>query len=198
MEGLQSFSLLIFSTSGELGQTTTSIIFISILQHPSETREASHTASPWAGFTYVQLNFTLLMSAIFACEWLTALLLHHHGFSPHKGAFRDALSLRYGWTPEQLPSHCVCGQKFHLDHALSCQTGRFPTCRHNEVQDLLATLITEVCHGMATEPLLSSLTGEIFHQQTTTTDDDARLDIRARGFWGNQAENTFFDVNVLY
>ena len=33
--------------------------------------------------------------------------------------------------------------------------------------------------------------GETFHRRTTTTDDNARLDIRARGFWDNNAENTF-------
>ena len=29
--------------------------------------------------------------------WLTALPLEEHGFALHKGAFRDALCLRYGW-----------------------------------------------------------------------------------------------------
>ena len=28
-------------------------------------------------------------------------------------------------------------------------------------------------------------------------DDNARLDIRARSFWDNNAENTFFDVNIF-
>ena len=31
--------------------------------------------------------------------WLTVLPLSEHGFALHKGAFHDALALRYGWTP---------------------------------------------------------------------------------------------------
>ena len=34
-----------------------------------------------------------------ASTWLTTLPLADHGFSFHKGAFRDALCLRYGWVP---------------------------------------------------------------------------------------------------
>ena len=144
------------------------------------------------------LRYTVqLASEKGASSWLTALPVQEHGFSLHKGTFRDVLSLRYGWTPERLPSHCVCGQQFHPDHALSCPTGAFPTRRHNEIRDLLATLISEVCFNTAIEPLLQPLTGETFRRQATTTDDEARLDIRARGFWGNQAENTFFDVNIF-
>ena len=43
-----------------------------------------------------------------ASTWLTALPLEEHGFALHKGAFRDALCLRYGWRPPLLPSQCVC------------------------------------------------------------------------------------------
>ena len=89
-----------------------------------------------------------------ASSWLTALPLQHHGFDIHKGAFRDALSLRYGWALERLPSHCVCGKPFNTDHALNCPTGGFPTARHNEVRDLLASLLTEVCSDVAVEPAL--------------------------------------------
>ena len=39
--------------------------------------------------------------------WLTALPLSEDGYALHKGAFRDALCLRYGWPPPLLPSHCV-------------------------------------------------------------------------------------------
>ena len=39
--------------------------------------------------------------------WLTALPLIEHGFALHKGAFHDALALRYGWTPSEMPSICA-------------------------------------------------------------------------------------------
>ena len=43
-----------------------------------------------------------------ASTWLTTLPLSDHGFTLHKGAFRDALCLRYGWLPQQLSSRCIC------------------------------------------------------------------------------------------
>ena len=75
-----------------------------------------------------------------ASSWLTALPLEEHGFTLHKSAFRDAMALRYGWTPSQIPSHCVCGQSFTVQHALSCPRGGFPSIRHNELRDLTASL----------------------------------------------------------
>ena len=42
-----------------------------------------------------------------ASTWLTTLPLADHGFTLHKGAFRDALCLRYGWVPQELPAQVV-------------------------------------------------------------------------------------------
>ena len=72
-----------------------------------------------------------------ASSWLSILPIEEHGFSLHKVAFRDALCLRYGWTPSHLASHCVCSHPFSIDHALTCPTGGYPTIRHNELRDLL-------------------------------------------------------------
>ena len=89
-----------------------------------------------------------------ASRWLTFLPLSDHGFTPHKSAFRDALCLRYGWLSQQLPSRCICDQKFSLEHALSCSTCGLPSVRHNGIRDITAELLTEVCHGVGTEPCL--------------------------------------------
>ena len=43
-------------------------------------------------------------------SWLSTLPIEEHGFTLHKGAFRDALCLRYGWRPPLLPSHCACSK----------------------------------------------------------------------------------------
>ena len=83
-------------------------------------------------------------------SWLTALPLEEHEFTRHKSAFRDALALRYGWVPSHISSHCVCGQSFSVQHALSCPKGGFPSIRHNELRDLTASLLKETCHGAAT------------------------------------------------
>ena len=76
-----------------------------------------------------------------ASVWLSALPLSHHGFDLHKSSFRDAVCIRYGWQPNDLPSSCVCGLAFSIDHALSCPMGGFPTLRHNELWDLTASLL---------------------------------------------------------
>ena len=95
-----------------------------------------------------------------ASTWLTALPIENHGFALHKSAFRDALSLRYNWPFQNSPSHCSCGHLFTLDHALTCKTGGFPAVRHNEIRDITASLHSEVCHEVSTEPQLQSLVDE--------------------------------------
>ena len=80
-----------------------------------------------------------------ASSWLTALPLADFGFSLSKSDFRDALHLRYGWTPPRLPTACVCGQPFHVDHALSCSHGGYLGLRPNEVRDLLGEVLEDTC-----------------------------------------------------
>ena len=132
-----------------------------------------------------------------ASTWLTALPINEHGFALHKAAFRDSLSLRYGWPLQNSPSHCSCGQPFSVEHALTCKTGGFPAVRHNEVRDITATLLTEVCHGVTTEPHLQPLSGESLSHRSAITEDGARLDVAMYGFWGGRFEKAFVDVRVF-
>ena len=83
-----------------------------------------------------------------ASSWLSALPVHEHGFALHKGAFRDALCLRYGWLPSGLPTQYICGKGFSVDHAMNCPTGGYPTLRHNELRDFTADALSEVCSGV--------------------------------------------------
>ena len=132
-----------------------------------------------------------------ASTWLSALPLLDHGFALHKSAFRDALALRYNWPLKKTPSHCCCGQHFSVEHALSCPTGGFPSIRHNEVRDLTAQLLSEVCHGVSTEPHLQPVTEEKMFHRSANTNDNARLDVAMYGFWGGKFEKAFIDVRVL-
>ena len=109
--------------------------------------------------------------------------IKEHGFCLHKEAFRDALCLRYGWKPNVLPTTCACGQQFNIEHALSCKLGGFQTRRHNEVRDSTARMMAEVCHNVSVEPHLQPLSGENMHYNSAITEDNARLDIKASGFW---------------
>ena len=115
-----------------------------------------------------------------AFSWLSVLPIAEHGFYLHKGEFRDALRLRYNWQLNNTLWTWNCGAQFTVNHAMVCHMGGFPTIQHNEVRDMTASLLTEVCHNMATEPPLQPLSGESFNAQSTNTDDNARLDIRCR------------------
>ena len=75
--------------------------------------------------------------------------------------------------------------------------GGFPTIRHNELRDVTASLLSDVCHNVATEPRLQPLSEESLTYRTTITADNARLDIRARGFW-SIAQDAYFDVRVFH
>ena len=116
-----------------------------------------------------------------ASSWLTTLPIAEHGFSLHKGDFRDALCLRYDWKPKGLPSRCVCDKAFTVEHSLSCPRGGFPSLRHNELRDITAKCMGKVCHNVGVEPPLQPLTGEAMNHRTANIEDGAHLDIMAQG-----------------
>ena len=120
-----------------------------------------------------------------ASTWLSVLPLEEYGIALHKGAFRDALALHYGWSPANAPLNCACGTHFSVEHVLSCPKGGYPSIRHNEIRDLTAALLLEVCHNVSTEPHLQPMTGEVMSGLSANIQDGARLDIAADGFWGN-------------
>ena len=119
------------------------------------------------------------------------------GFALHKGAFRDAIALRYGWEPLGLPLHCACGESFNSCHALTCNKGGFTVTRHNEIGDLTANLLKEIFADVEIELKLQPLSGEEFLHASANRDPEARLDVKARGFWGGAFECEFFDVRVF-
>ena len=69
--------------------------------------------------------------------------------------------------------------------------------RHSHIRDLTAQLLTEVCPSVEIEPHLQLLSGETFQHRTANADDQARLDVKAIGFWGNRRQSAFFDVRVF-
>ena len=105
-------------------------------------------------------------------------------------------TLRYGWSIPNTPQSCICRNKFEVHHALRCKRGGFMIHRHNELWDFTASLLTEVCHNVAIEPKLQPLDGETLQYRSANTDTEARLDVRARGFW-NQGQDAYFDIRVF-
>ena len=132
-----------------------------------------------------------------ASSWLTVLPLDEYGFSLHKGDFRDAVCLCYGWPLPHLPMECVCGTSFTVEHAFTCPHGGYPSLRHNEIRDTTAQLMSEVCPNVATEPTLQPVTNERFFHRSANTENGARLDVRAQGFWGIYHQQAYFDVRVF-
>ena len=69
--------------------------------------------------------------------------------------------------------------------------------RHNEIRDLTAVLLTEICNNVQVEPELQVITLETLSGRSANTTDGARLDVTASGFWGGRCERTLIDVRVF-
>ncbi len=54
-------------------------------------------------------------------------------------------------------SVCVCGKNLNVEHDLTCPTGGLPMLRHNDIRDLTADLMAEVCNNVCMEPELQPL-----------------------------------------
>ncbi len=106
------------------------------------------------------------------------------------------LCLRYGWNLSNTPISHNRDTSFSVDHAMICHMGGIPTIRHNEIRDITATLLTEICHNVATEPLLQPLTNESLAHRSANTEPKAHLDIRARGFWST-GQDAFLMLGFL-
>ena len=69
--------------------------------------------------------------------------------------------------------------------------------RHNEVRDITATLLSDVCKNVELEPTLLPLNEvEQTMRKTVKANDEVRLDICARSFWV-RGQKAFFDVRVF-
>ena len=132
-----------------------------------------------------------------ASSWLNAVPLVDKGLALNKQEFRDSLRIRYDMPLADLPSHCVCGEKFTVGHALSCKKGGFVAQRHDGIRNVLTSLISKVCTNVQVEPRLQPLDNERFHLASAVTGSEARLDIKAGGFW-SKGVTAFFDVRVTH
>ena len=63
--------------------------------------------------------------------------------------------------------------------------------------NVTANLLSQVCSNVQVEPQLQPLSGETLFHRTSNSDDHARLDISAKGFWNSSHEQAFVDVRVF-
>ena len=123
-----------------------------------------------------------------ASSWLTVIPLHEHGFALNKAEFRDALNIRYNKQLKGMPRICPCEQKFDLNYAMNCKRGGFVIVRHNNVRDFEANLLKTMHNDFEIEPAMQEITNE---KIPGNTNDEARLDIRARGGVETRTECSF-------
>ena len=69
--------------------------------------------------------------------------------------------------------------------------------RHDDISDITADILTEVCPSVSIEPTLQQLMGEQLQLLTAHAKDEARADISTQVFWGNKQQRAFFNVQVF-
>ena len=79
---------------------------------------------------------------------------------------------------------------------MSCKKRGFVSIRRNDLRDLTANMLSEVCRDIEIEPKLTPLTCEELGNRTANTTNEARLDIRARGVW-ERVQQVFLDLRVF-
>ena len=111
--------------------------------------------------------------------WLTALPIKSLGYTLNKQEFKDSVCMRYGWRIANTPSHCQCGQKNDIDHTLCCKKGGYVSMRHNQIRDMEAELMREVCKDVKVEPELLPLETDRIRDGNLA--NKARLDVSGNG-----------------
>ena len=69
--------------------------------------------------------------------------------------------------------------------------------RHNEIRDIFAKIIYEVCYDVEVEPTPQLLQDKSFIHKTSNTDDNERLKIKTNGLWALKFRRYFFVVKVF-
>ena len=90
-------------------------------------------------------------------NWRSVIPMREFNNVLNKQQFWDSTRLQYDWPIPGLSVSCSCGG-FNVQHPMSCKNGGFVTLRHNEVRDITATLVSEVCKDVELEPSLLTLT----------------------------------------
>ena len=80
---------------------------------------------------------------------------------------------------------------------MTCRQGRYISLRHNELRDMTASMMAEALVYMEVEPKLQAV-GEECLPVSANRSEEARLDVRVRGFWGEAMQEAFFDIRVFH
>ena len=113
-------------------------------------------------------------------NWLKAYPIKEYGVDLKKQQFWDGISIRYGWSLSNLPMTCAYSSKYDFQHNMSSKKGRLVSIGHNDIRDLTAKILREVCNDIKVEAKLIPLTGEQVQYRLGITGDKLRLDIRVQ------------------
>ena len=75
--------------------------------------------------------------------------------------------------------------------------GDFVAQRHDSIKGLFVSRLDKDCKGVKLQPHFPPLDSKRFKLKTTNTSEEARLDIKAQGFW-RRGQNAFFDIRVTH
>ena len=91
------------------------------------------------------------------------------------------MALRYDkYIPELPEVDAPCGNPFNPSYAMDCNKGGFANARHDNLRNLEAALLSEVCKYVAIEPHLQPITGVEFDPRSANTDDEVLLQAREK------------------
>ncbi|CAB0005423.1 unnamed protein product, partial [Nesidiocoris tenuis] len=121
-------------------------------------------------------------------QWLTIVPSSADGFDLDPIQFRDALAMRYGRTPQNLPSSCDgCGAAFDLNHALNCKKGGLVKRGHDSVRDDCLEIAKLVWGGAVREPVL---------RNGNDGSPELVADMKLHGVW-DSVRPAFFDHRII-
>ena len=119
-----------------------------------------------------------------------------YGFELSKQQSRDSICLRYGWKTQNCQRHVHVEANLIYNIMWVLKKGGFVNIRHNDLRDLTTKILSEVCYDTEIEPTLVLLSAEYLSNWNANRSNEARLDVRAHGFW-EKAKQTFFDWRAL-
>jgi hypothetical protein len=130
--------------------------------------------------------------------WLTASPSLDYGTALSKTEFRDAIRLRHGLTPLDLPSNCDgCPTKtFTVGHAFQCKKGGLVLARHEEMAAEWHQLCSQALSPSAVsdEPIIPSYQNQDVNEDTEQA-PALRGDVSAHGFW-SRGTTAIFDIRI--
>jgi len=142
--------------------------------------------------------------------FLTVRPSRRDGTELERDEFRDAVLLRLGRTPKNLPRMCDgCGETFTVEHALNCKKGGFVGIRHDDCRDEFGDLCSKALTSarVTTEPMIHYGGNERVTRQTngasntsnnnnsSTHGEEQRGDLGVHGFHTRQM-TTIFDFVI--